>query len=84
MLPLQFAEVFGVDLGGAREMVVRGIEGSGVSARPAEITLRVGEPELTIPCLFSSNDDTPLLLGRMGFFSRFNITFDKGRPVGTR
>ena len=79
MLPLPFAEVLGVDLGGAREMVVRGIEGSGVSARLAEITLRVGDTDVTVPCLFSSNEDTPSLIGRMGFFSRFNITFDYRR-----
>lgn len=79
MLPVAFAEMLGVDLGGAREMVVRGIEGSGVSARLAEITLKVGEVELTIPCLFSSKEGAPLLLGRMGFFPRFNITFDNRR-----
>ncbi len=79
MLPLPFAEVLGVDLGGAREMVVRGIEGSGVSARLAEITLRVGDTDVTVPCLFSSNEDTPSLIGRMGFFSRFNSTGDYRR-----
>ena len=79
MLPLPLADVLGVDLAGAREMVVRGIEGPGVSVRLAEITLRIGEVELTIPCLFSSKEDAPLLLGRMGFFSHFNITFDNRR-----
>ena len=79
MLPLAFAEVLGVDLGGAREISVMGVEGSGVSTQLAEITLKVGDLELTIPCLFSSNDDTPSLFGRTGFFSRFNITFDNRR-----
>ena len=79
MLPCHFAEVLGVDLDGAREMLVKGIEGSGVSARLAEITLRVGEIELTLPCPFSSKEDAPLLLGRMGFFSRFNVMFDNRR-----
>jgi hypothetical protein len=79
MLPRPYAEVLGVDLGGAREIVARGIGGTGVSARLSEITLTVGNTELTIPCLFSSREDNPLLLGRMGFFSRFNVTFDNRR-----
>ena len=60
-------------------MTARGIEGSGVPAQLAEITLRIGDVEFAVPCLFSSNEDCPYLLGRMGFFSRFNITFDNRR-----
>ncbi len=79
MLPRPYAEVLGVDLSGARKMTARGIGASGVPAQLAEITLRIGDVELTIPCFFSSREDSPLLLGRMGFFSRFNITFDNRR-----
>ena len=55
------------------------VPGSGVSAQLAEITLRIGDVEFGVPCLFSSNENTPYLLGRMGLFSRFNITFDNRR-----
>ena len=79
VLPRSQAEVLGVDLSGARKMTARGIEGSGVSAQLAEITLRIGDVDLAVPCLFSSNENTPYLLGRMGLFSRFNITFDNRR-----
>lgn len=79
MLPRSQAEVLGVDLSGARKVTARGIGASGVPAQLAEITLRIGDVELTIPCFFSSREDSPFLLGRMGFFSRFNITFDNRR-----
>jgi hypothetical protein len=39
----------------------------------------IGETELRIPCLFSSNDNTPYLLGRMGLFNHYNVTFDNRR-----
>ena len=79
LVPRSAAELLGVDLSGARKMTARGIEGSGVSAQLAEITLRIGDVEFGVPCLFSSNENTPYLLGRMGLFSRFNITFDNRR-----
>ncbi len=79
MLPWTMAGVLGVDLAGARERVARGIEGHGVAARVGEITVTIGDVELTVPCLFSSNEECPYLLGRLGFFSRFNITFDNRR-----
>jgi hypothetical protein len=79
MLPRPFAETLGVDLSGARKVTARGIGASGVPAQLAEITLRIGGVEFTIPCFFSSREDSPLLLGRMGLFSRFNITFDNRR-----
>ena len=79
MVPRSAAELLGVDLSAVRKTTARGIEGSGVPAQLAEITLRIGDVELTVPCLFSSNENTPYLLGRMGLFSRFNITFDNRR-----
>jgi predicted aspartyl protease len=79
MLPWTMARVLGVDLAGAREMVARGIEGHGVAARVGKITVMIGDVELTVPCLFSSNEECPYLLGRMGLFSRYNITFDNRR-----
>ena len=40
--------------------------------------LRLGDSQFIIPCLVSSVDDTPYLLGRAGIFDRFNVLFDNG------
>ena len=82
MMPRSVAEQLGVNLGSAREMKVTGIEGSGVRAWLSEITLKIGEAECRLPCLFSSNENTPCLLGRMELFRRFNVTFDnRGQKI---
>ncbi len=79
MLPRRFAELLGVDLSDVPETAVTGVGSSDVATQLGEMTLRVGDTDVTVPCLFSSNENTPYLLGRMGFFSRFNITFDNRR-----
>ncbi len=79
MMPLSQAERLGVDLRGADQVRVAGIEGVFQDAPVGDITLRIGQLEVQIPCLFSPNPSTPYLIGRMGFFSRFNVTFDNGR-----
>ena len=79
MMPNSAAELLGLNLEEAQERKVTGIEGSGVSARLGRITLKVGFMEVTIPCLFSSIESMPFLLGRMEIFDRFNIAFDNQR-----
>lgn len=82
MVPRVMATRVGVDLAGAPELLVRGIEGSGVAADMASISVRIGEQDVELPCLFYSHKNAPYLLGRMGFFSRFNITFDnRGKRI---
>jgi predicted aspartyl protease len=81
VLPGSFAEELGVDLTEAPRMDLCGVAGIDVPARLADITFRIGDSDVTVPCLFSSNQDTPYLLGRMGFFSRFNVLFDNRRKM---
>ena len=76
MLPRSAADQLGINLEAAPEMTVTGIEGSGVLARLSEIRLNIGNSAFNVPCLFSSNESTPYLLGRMGLFHRFNVIFD--------
>ena len=79
MMPLSQAERLGLDLRSADQVRVAGIDGVFQDALVGDIALRIGQLEVQIPCLFSSNPSTPYLIGRMGFFSRFNVTFDNGR-----
>lgn len=53
-----------------------GIEGEGISVRISKIDIKIGNTKLQIQCLFSPNETTPFILGRLGIFSRFNILFD--------
>ncbi len=79
MVPRHMAAKVGVDLAAARKLRIKGIEGSGVAAGMAQMTVRIGPHDVELPCLFSFGERVPFLLGRMGFFSRFNVTFDNRR-----
>lgn len=79
MMPLSQAERLGVDLRGADQVRVAGIDGVFQDAQVGEIVLRIGQVEVRLPCLFCPNPSTPYLIGRMGFFSRFNVAFDNRR-----
>ena len=81
MLSPSAASFIGLRTEGAPMINVRGIEGGGISASLTEITLRLGDVDVTVPCLVSPNDDTPYLLGRAGIFDRFNIFFDNGKRM---
>jgi len=79
MLPKFMARLIGVDLAACRHLPSYGIEGAGVMTYASRITARIGRTVLTLPCLFSENERSPFILGRMGLFDRFSITFDNRR-----
>jgi hypothetical protein len=76
MVPKSLAEWVGVDLKKLPRLRSYGVEGKGVQAHHGSLRIRVSKDEFTIPCLFSSQERTPLLLGRAGLFNRFTIVFD--------
>lgn len=76
MLPRSFAEYCGVDLAEAPPLTVTGIEGRGIDAWVGSITVRISDDEITIPCLFTTNENTPAVLGRAGVLERYSILFD--------
>ena len=79
MLPFTMADELGVDIENAPEVTVTGIKREEVRARLAEVTVRIGEVEVELSCLYCMKEDMPYLLGRMGLFQRFNIAFDNRR-----
>ena len=81
MMPLSQAERLGVDLRGADQVRVAGIDGVFQDAAVGEMSLMVGEIEAQVPCLFCINPSTPYLIGRMGFFACFNVIFDNRRKM---
>lgn len=81
MLPRSAAADCGVDPATARRMTVTGIERGGIDVVVGEITVRIGDLDVAVPCLFTLNEDTPPLLGRAGILDRFSILLD---PHGRR
>ncbi|MBI4231368.1 MAG: retroviral-like aspartic protease family protein [Planctomycetes bacterium] len=79
MLPASVADFLGISLDGSREVRVTGVEGPGAMAKVGELTVRIGDRDYAIPCAFSTNENTPFLLGRLGLFRHFNVTFDNRR-----
>jgi hypothetical protein len=79
MLPHHMADLVGVDLRQAPTGRSLGIEGRGVKTWLGHIEVTIGRHLVTLRCLFSSNDETPYLLGRADLFSAFSIAFDTHR-----
>ena len=80
VLPMALGRLAGVNFRKLPKITVRGIEGRGVRAYQGQVRLRLcGLILPPIPCLYGVADDTPMLLGRDGFFELFNITLDNRR-----
>jgi hypothetical protein len=79
MLPHHMADLVGVDLKQAPTGKSLGIEGKGVKTWLGHIEVVIGPYLVPLRCLFSSNEETPYLLGRADLFSAFSIAFDTRR-----
>lgn len=76
MLPHHMADLVGVDLKKVPSGWSLGIEGKGIKTWIGHIEVAIGPYLVPLRCLFSSNDETPYLLGRADLFSAFLIAFD--------
>jgi hypothetical protein len=76
MVPKSMADWVGADLKKLRKRRSYGVEGRGIVVYEGSLQIRLGPTELTIPCLFSSQEKTPLLLGRAGIFDHFTVLFE--------
>ena len=81
IVPLSLTKVLHVDMTGAKRISFCGIEGSPIITYIGKITLKLTKKPIDIPCAFSSNEQTPFILGRKDIFSKFNILFDNKRKV---
>jgi len=75
------ADLVGINLGSQPDTLIRGVEATkrGLRAHKGELNVRFGGEEFSLRCLITESDRTPFLLGRLDFFSRFNITFDNAK-----
>ena len=76
-LPNSATQYLGLDPASGRPILLGGVGLHGLKARLYEIPARLaGLPTVSIPVAIAEVDNVPALLGRLGFFDRFEITFD--------
>lgn len=80
MLPYYMAEILGVDLEKAQQDEFTGIGGHKVNSWKTTIQIKIVNWEFKIRAAFTSDNLTPLLLGRVGTLDRkFSWIFDHKR-----
>lgn len=75
-LPKTLAEDLGVDLTELPRITIEGFAGQKTFAYRGEFVIKIGKEEVVIPVVFSESPQANNILGRIGFFDQFNITFD--------
>lgn len=75
-LPKTMAEELGVDLTRLPRITIEGFAGKKTFAYRGEMVIKMAQNEVVIPVVFSENPQASKILGRIGFFDQFNITFD--------
>ena len=75
-LPQTMAEELGVNLGELPRITIEGFAGQKTFAYKGEFVIKIGQEEVPIPVVFSENPNSSNILGRIGFFDQFNVSFD--------
>lgn len=75
-LPKTTAEELGVDLTSLPRITIEGFAGQKTFAYKGEFIVKIGSQEETIPVVFSENPQANNILGRIGFFDKFNVEFN--------
>jgi predicted aspartyl protease len=77
--PRSLAQEVGLDLDSLPLVPTVGVGPGRLSARLGAITIRIGEVELSVRCLFMDHGLKPYILGRADVLDRFVLTIDAGR-----
>lgn len=72
-IPKFMSAVIGVDLFKAKQEIMYTANNQPMLTYLSKMRIRLDGRELTIPCVFTDDDDTPFLLGRAGFIDRFEM-----------
>jgi len=75
-LPKTAAEELGIDLTSLPRITIEGFAGQKTFAYKGEMVMKIGSQEETIPVVFSENPQANNILGRIGFFDKFNVEFN--------
>lgn len=76
MVPRYMATLLGVQLPSAPDTYITGIARKRMPAYSGNLKMRIRKEEFEVRCLFTESDRTPFLLGRVDFFSIFDVAFD--------
>ena len=72
-LPASLSKHLGINLEDCPQEKMTGYEGDGVMVYRSQISIKFGKKIFAIPCVFHPNENVPIILGRAGILSRFNI-----------
>ncbi len=72
-LPVSAARKLGIILDESSKEPMSGYEGSEIRVHLSKIRIKFNEKVFAIPCVFNPNENVPILLGRAGILTRFNI-----------
>ena len=70
------ATVVGIDLKNSPQEIMYTANNEPMVTFYSRIPARIAGKEFELPCVFTDKDDTPFLLGRVGFIERFNMTLN--------
>ncbi|MFN8633538.1 MAG: retropepsin-like aspartic protease [Chloroflexota bacterium] len=79
VVPRRYAEEVGLDWDRLPSLPIIGVTPGRVAARLGSLTIRIGEIELVVRCLFMDQGVNPFILGRADVLDRFVLTVDAGQ-----
>lgn len=76
LVPRGMANWVGFQLPNVPDAHVAGISGRGMPAYKGRLKMRIKSEEFEVRCLFTKSNKTPFLLGRVDFFTLFDVRFN--------
>lgn len=70
------ATVLGIDLKSCPQEIMYTANNEPMMTFYSKISVSLSGKMFELPCVFTDKDDTPFLLGRVGFIERFNMTLN--------
>ena len=76
LLPATATQYLRLDPAAGRPIELGGVGRHALKAQLHDLTIRIGGETVTAPFAIAASEEVPGLLGRLGVFDRFEITFD--------
>lgn len=71
--PKYMAKIVGVNLETCPQDVMYTASNEPMITYHSKVEVRLGREEFRLPCVFTDKDDTPFLLGRVGFIEKYEM-----------
>ncbi len=76
IVPRYMATLIGISLPRQSNAQMTGVSGRATACYKGKLNMRIQGQEFEVRCLFTYSNKTPFLLGRVDFFSIFQVSFD--------